>query len=110
MAFPGPRTIRAFSAVSVDVQLFVPLECLLQESYLLLALNFPGCGIGTALLVAFHLVQLYHLLDALQVLLLDIQFELDLREHELNARPKIGCIIFDQVLQEHTTSALGAQL
>lgn len=109
MAFSGPLTIRAFSAVSVDVQLFIPLECLFEESYLLLALDLPGCGIGTALLVAFHLVQLHHLLDALQVLLLDIQFKLDLREHELDARPKVGCIIFDQVLQEHA-SVLGVQL
>lgn len=110
MEFLGPRTIRVFRAVSVDVQLFIPLEGLLQESYLLLALNLPCCGIGTALLVAFHLVQLYHLLNTLQVLLLDVQFELDLREHELNAGPKVGCIIFDQILKEHRTSALGAQL
>lgn len=110
MAFSGPRTIRVFSAVSVDVQLFITLECLLQERYLLPALDLSGCGIGPALLVAFHLVQLYHLLNALQVLLLDIQFELDLREHELDAGPKIGCIIFDKIWEEHTTLALGAQL
>ena len=60
------------------MQFFVTPQCLLEENDFLLAFHTPGRGVGPALLIAFHLVQLNHLLDTLEILLLDIKLELDL--------------------------------
>lgn len=79
------------------MKLFVSLQSLLEESDLLLALNPTSSGIGTALLIALHLVKLNHLLDTFEVLLFNIDLELNLGQHELDAGAKVRGIIFDQI-------------
>lgn len=58
------RTIWTIN-IDVDVQLFISLECLLQEDNLLFTFDTLGGSVKLALLITFHLVELYHLLNAL---------------------------------------------
>jgi hypothetical protein len=79
------------------MQFLVSLQCLLQEKNLLLAFHSASSGIGFTLPVAFHAIKLNHFLNALEVLLFDLELELDLREHVLDSRAKVRGIVFDQV-------------
>ena len=90
------RTVRLVR-VHVNVKLLVPLEGLPQKLDLGPTLVTPRLSVGLALLVSLHLVELHHLVDALEVLLFYVELELDLREHELDARPEIGRVEFDKV-------------
>ena len=79
------------------MQFFVTPQCLLEEHDFLLAFHTSSSGVGPALFISFHLVQLDHLLDTLQILLLDIKLELDLGEHELDAGPEVRRVKFDKI-------------
>lgn len=81
------------------MQFFVSLQCLLQEEDFLLALSFSGGCVGLTLAVTFHAVELDHLFDTLEVLLLDVELELELGKHELDAGAQVGSIIFNQVCE-----------
>lgn len=96
----SPRTILLVCAINIHVEFFISLESLLQQRDLLSAFHFSGRGIGTAFLVAFHLIQLNHFFDSLEILLFNVQLELDLRKHQLNARAKMRGIVFNQIWQE----------
>jgi hypothetical protein len=90
-------TILRVVRVRVDVQFLVSLQRLFQKNNLLLALHSTGSGVGLALSVAFHAVELHHFFNAFQVLFLDIELELDLGQHQLDAGPKVRVIVFDKI-------------
>ena len=90
-------TIATSSTLHVDMKVLVALQRLLEQLYLLIALNPPGFCICLALAVALHLVQLDHLLNSILVLFFYAEFEFELRKHELDAGSKMGSVIFDQI-------------
>lgn len=73
------------------------LKRLLKEHNLLHALDATTLSFTLALSVTLELIQADHLLDTIFVLLLDAEFELELREHELDSGPKMGRFRFDEV-------------
>jgi hypothetical protein len=79
------------------VQLLVSLQCLLQDYDLLLALNPTSSRIRLTLAITLHAVKLHHLFYTLEVLLLNIQLELDLRQHELDTGAEVGVVVFDKI-------------
>lgn len=101
------HTVLVICRVHVDVQLFISLQGLLQDNNLLLALDFSRSRVRLTLAIALHTVQLDHLLYTFQVLLFNVELELDLRQHELDAGTKIRVIIFDQVCSGSCISQSG---
>lgn len=92
----GPRTVAAV-ALDVHVQVLVALERVLEQLDLLVALDALRLGVLLAAAVALHLVEAHHLLDAVLVLLLDAELELELGQHELDARTQVRRVILDEV-------------
>lgn len=90
-------TIRIVGTIDIHVKLFISFQSLLQQGNLLFALNPTSGGIGTALLIALHLVKLDHFLNAFEVLLFNIDLELNLGQHKLDAGTEVRGIIFDQI-------------
>lgn len=93
----GPFTVLSVGRVHVNVEFFVSFQGLLEEDNLLLALDATGGRISLALAIALHAVQLDHLLDTLEVLLLDVELELDLGEHELDSGAEVWRVVFDEI-------------
>ena len=89
--------IAAISAFDVYVKVFISFQGLFQQLYFLIAFNPSGFRICLALSVSFHLVQAYHLLDSILVLLLDAELELELGQHQLDTRAEMWGVVFDQV-------------
>jgi hypothetical protein len=66
------------SAFYVYMKILVSAQRLLEYLYLLCTFRLSCGGVCSTFPVSFHLVKLYHLLNALQVLLFHIQLEFQL--------------------------------
>lgn len=95
---PQPLTIWSIGGtLHINVQVLVPLQSLLEQLDFLRALHLACCGIRLALAISFHLVELDHLLDTLEILFLDIQFKLELRKHQLDPGTQVLRVILDEI-------------
>lgn len=85
------------SALHIHMQIFVSLESLLQKLDFLVTLYSPSFGICFALPVPIILIEPHQFFYAILVLLLNAELELQLRQHELDARSKVWSVVFDEI-------------
>lgn len=78
------------------MQVFVPLQGRLQKLNFLLTLHLFALSVCARLLVAVSLVELRHFVDALLVLHLDAQLELELVEHARDLRWRVRRLSLDR--------------
>lgn len=84
-------------ALDVHMEILIALQRVFQELNLLVTLDALRFRIGLALAITFQLIQAHHLVDTVLVLLLDAELELELRQHELDARPQMRGVILDEI-------------
>jgi hypothetical protein len=83
--------------LAYDVHVLVALKRLFQKLDLLVAFDASSFGLLPVLTITLHLVELHHLVDSFFVLLLHAEFELELRQHELDSGPEMWRVVFDKV-------------
>ena len=90
-------TIRLVAKLNSDMQILVAFQGLLQELYLLVALDTLAFRILSAPTIALNLIEFGHFLDALLVLFLQAQLKLQLGQHQLYTGTKMRRIVFDKI-------------